>query len=249
LAKNYAAKMDGDKMNHRTRTRIVVAAIAIGLLLAVSSCVTVNKFDEYQVEGTDLAADMRVPPEPEIESDYFVTIDNDNPIGTVLSVGTTIAKASEVNRATDRMREALDIVDVPGIVFEQTFVGAAQALEARMVEDRRSADLFLDIEIREYGISAGSSGGHVALEIKVQARLVHVPTGELIWRRNINRDDEASPYMFGVGGSAGNVVTAAVLSEMTTEEMAQGFERLANSLAREIAREMEDDLYDARYGK
>lgn len=229
-----------------TRT---ACALAVGLaMLLVASCATVNRFDEYRVEGTDIAADMRVPPEPEIASDYSVKIDNEDPIGTVLSVGTSIAKASQVSQATDRMREALDEVDVPTIVFEETFVGVAEALQARMVEDRHEADLFLDIEIKEYGISAGSSGGHVALEMRVMARLYHVPTGELIWRRNISHEDQANPYMFGIGGTAGNVLTAAALAELSTEEMIEGFDRLASSLAREIARRMENDLYDARYG-
>lgn len=223
-----------------------VGILALGVVL-VASCATVNKFDEYAVEGGDLAANLRMPPEPEIESDYFVDIDKDNPIGTVLSVGTTIAKASEVNRAEDRMRDALQTVDVPGIVFEQTFLGVAEALQSRMVEDRRSADYFLDIEIREYGITAGSSGGQVALSMRVTARLFHQRSGELVWRRNISREDEASPYMFGIAGSAGNVLTAALLAELSTDEMAEGFDRLATSLAREISREIEDDLYRARY--
>jgi hypothetical protein len=43
------------------------------------------------------------------------------------------------------------------------------------------------------------------------------------------------------------VLTAALLAELSTEEMAEGFDRLANALAREISREIEDDLYRARY--
>lgn len=230
-----------------TITRIKRLGVLALVVSIVASCATVNKFDEYAVEGGDLAANLRMPAEPEIESDYFVTIDTDNPVGTVLSVGTTIAKASEVNRATDRMIEALDTVDVPQIVFQQTFLGVAEALQSRMVDDRRSADYFLDLEIREYGITAGSTGGQVELSMKVTARLYHQRSGELVWRRNITREDRATPYMFGIGGSAGNALTAALLSELSTEEMAEGFDRLANALAREISREVEDDLYRARY--
>ncbi|HUX22115.1 MAG TPA: hypothetical protein VMW69_12810, partial [Spirochaetia bacterium] len=63
----------------------------------------------------------------------------------------------------------------------------------------------------------------------------------------VSVDDRATPYMFGVGDLLGNVVTAGVLANLTTKEIADGFEELAMESSKSLARRLERDLYSARF--
>lgn len=223
----------------------ITAAAAAILLLA--SCTTVNNLDKYRIEDASLAADMRVPPEPTLAIDYSVRIDSKNPIGTALSVGTTIIKASEAQKAEALMREALQNVDLPAIVLKESSQWCASALDARLAGRGQKADYLLDLDIREYGIQASSPGSAVSLHMRLTATLFHNRSGEIVWRRNIQVDDPASPQMFGVGHIVGNIVTAGALANLSVPQLEDGFENLALESARSIVRRLERDFYRAKY--
>ena len=222
---------------------LVLAALAI----LFAGCTTVNRLGKYEVEGAALAADLRIPPQPKIDVDYHVGVDSRNPVRTFVSVGSSVAKASEASKAGDRMRSAMKAVDVPAIFREEAIDGAVEALEARLVLNRKSAEYFLDLEIREYGIDAQSSSGHVYFDMNVAARLYHSATGRLVWRRHIGYHEAASPRFFGIADPVGNVITAGVLSELSEERMKSGFEKMAHEAAVTLARRLERDLYKVRY--
>jgi hypothetical protein len=226
--------------------------IACALLTAAAvfvSCTTVNNLDQYRFDGARVAADLRVPPEPEVRVSYSVDIDKENPVATAMSVGTSIAKAAEAQKAEKKMRNALRDVDVPRIVLDESFARSLDALDAEPATEKRYADYVLDIEIEEYGINAGSPGGAVSLSMTIVARMYHRKGGELVWRRRVDQDQPASPFMFGMDHIVGNVLTAGVLANLSEEQMAIGFERLALESARSVARRLEDDLYKALYSR
>jgi hypothetical protein len=229
------------------RKVIVVVAAASAAVLLLASCQTVNRLDRYRVEGSTLAADMRQPPRAELGVDYNITIDSKNPIGTALSVGTSLLKASEAEKAEANMRLALDSVDVPAIVLRETAKSAARALNADLVEPSQRPDLLLDLDIREYGIEAPSWGSAVSLHMRIVATLYHQKSRDMIWRRAITVDDPASPQMFGVNNVVGDIVTAGVLSSLTVEELEEGFRTLALESARSLGRRLEKDFYRAVY--
>lgn len=223
------------------------AGVALIVAAAFASCATVNRLDRYRPDAATVAANLRVPPEPKFDVHYSVTFDTRNPVGTALSIGTNIAVAAEAKRAESRMEEALLSVDIPSIVLEESYTACAKALDARKVGDRNRSAYLLDVEIREYGLRASSPHGAVSLVMKLTARLYDNRDERLIWRRKIATDDPATPVMFGFGGIIGNVVTAGVLANLSTEEIAKGFERLARESSRSLARRLERDLYAARY--
>jgi hypothetical protein len=223
--------------------------LLLPLALGLVSCRTVNKLDEYRVEDATMAVDMRVPPAPTFKIGYWVTLDSDHPVRTVLSIGTTIAKASEASEAEARMRQALASVDVPGILLAEASSACTTALDARREPQKQGADYLLDLDIHDYGIEADSPWQGVSLNLKLTASLFHNESGDLVWRRSIAMHQNASPAMFGFGSIVGNIVTAAALSELSTEQLEEGFQRLAVESARSLARTMEDDLYEARYDR
>lgn len=226
---------------------IVWCASSLLVIGALASCTTVNRLDRYRVEGATMSANLRVPPSPKFNISYSVKFDSHNPVGTALSIGTNIAIAAEARRVESRMRDALLSVDVPEIVLDETYLACASALDARKVRQKYRADYLLDLEIREYGIHATSPNGAVTLTLRLTARIYDNASGELLWRRNVSADDRASPYMFGMGDIFGNIVTASVLANLTTEQIADGFEQLALESSKSIARRLERDLYSVRY--
>jgi hypothetical protein len=212
----------------------------------VISCATTNRLGDYDFNGAPLASDLRNPPQPTIDVHYRVIVDAHDPVGTVLSVGTSYGKAQEAAKAEERMRDALASVDVPGIVLERASAACAAALGARQVESRSDADFLLDLEILNYGLHAGSRGGAVSLRINVTARLHSLRDGELVWRRDLRLDRQMNPALFGGSSIVGNVVSAAVLANLTTEQMAAGFRTLAEDTASYVGRTLEDDFMAAR---
>jgi len=190
---------------------------------------------------------MRLPPEPKLDVNYFIHADSSNPIATVLNIGTNFAKAASAEGAEGKLRRALVTVNVPVIVLKETFYGSSKALSTRMVDEVSKADYLLDLEIKEYGIHASSPGGSVKLRIETTARIYDNRSQELVWRRTRTQTSDASPQMFGLGPTIGNVLAAAALSNLTEEQLVTGFTNLAKESSREISRRLERDLYEVRY--
>lgn len=228
------------------RTRIAAAALAAALALA--SCATVNRLDQVRLDDTRLAAVLQPPPEPSLDTWYNLSIDANDPIGTVLRVGSGIVKAAEAQKAGERMHEALSRVDVPAVVFEESTLRCSRALGSELVEDARGADLVLELEIEDYGIDAPSWSSAVALEIETTVRLFEGRTRDLVWRRHVTVTQRASPEVFGLPGAAESIFTAAMLASLSTEEMERGFAGLARYAARVIGDTLERDLWRAGGG-
>jgi len=229
--------------------KITRGACIVLLAAAAAACTTVNKFDSYRVEGTTVAVSMRKPPSPTLDVSYNVTIDLDNPVLTAISVGTNVAKANEAAKIEPIMREALSTVDVPEIVLREAYSACLSALDAYDETRKFDADYLLDLDIRQYGIDANSPNGAVALSVRLTARLFHNASGELVWRRDFSERKEASPVMFGVGDIVGTIMSAASLASLSDQDLAKGFEQLAEDTARSIARTLEGDLYRARFNE
>jgi len=225
--------------------RIVLLVLAAALL---ASCVTVNRLEDVRLDDATLASVLAPPPPPSLDTWYDLSIDTHNPVGTVLRVGSSIVMAAEAEKAGERMREALQVVDVPAVVYEESSTRCARALGAEPVADTRDADFVFDLEIEEYGIDAPSWGGAVALQIDLTARLYERGSRDLVWRRRIGVHQQATPEVFGLPPAAENIFTAAMLASLSTEEMARGFESLAHDAARIVGNTLERDLRKARGG-
>ena len=231
-----------------SRAILLRVGAAVAVILLLGSCATINRLDRYVIEDASLRTEMRIPPAPTLNIGYSTPVDSGNPIGTVLRVGTTVFKASEAAKAEPIMREALRSVDVPAIVLEETWQACASVLDARPVESGQKADYLLDLDIYEYGIEAPSWSSSVSLHLSMMAIIYHSGSGEIVWRRkHITVDIPASAQMFGLGAAMGDIVSAAVLSSLTVDQLEEGFRRLALESARWVARILEDDFYRARY--
>jgi hypothetical protein len=236
-------------MKHPSVRRLVLgAALTAAAAVLLASCITVNRLEQIRLDDPLLASVLEPPPSPSLDTWYDLTIDTHNPIGTVLRVGSSIIMAAEAEKAAERMRDALDQVDVPAVVHEESTARCVRALGATRVDDTRDADFVLDLEIEEYGINAPSWNATVSLDLSVTVRLYERLSRDLVWRRRISVSQQARPDVFGLPSAAENIFTAAMLASLSTEEMALGFASLAHYVARAVGDTLERDLWDARGG-
>lgn len=221
---------------------------AAALALTIASCATMNRLDAYELYGASLSAEMRTPPAPRFDVRYDVTLDRRRPVYSVLSVMTNLSKASQAEKADRAMREALDTIDVPAIVLEESLSRCADALGASQAGTRAGSDFILRLDILNWGIAADWPGSSVRLHMTLTASLVRTLGREVVWQRSLSVDQPATPAMFGLDSIIGTMVTATALSEMTADDLADGFREMALESAREMARRLERDLDASRYG-
>ena len=228
--------------------RAFAIACLVGLAVSLAGCATTNNLDRFDFAGATLAADMPLPPEPWMQVRYDVILDRHEPIYSAFSVLTGVAKATQAEKARGAMEEALAAVDVPEIILKESFDACAAALGALPEEDAEGADFLLELSIHDWGIDAGSPVSTVALRIRLTVSLYDTRGRELVWHRELSVHDDASPAMFGLGPVVGNMVTAAALSELSVDELTDGFIALGHSAARSVARLLREDLISPRYG-
>ncbi len=132
------------------------------------------------------------------------------------------------------------------MISEQLLESVADTLEARIVDRKRDADLILELEILEYGIEARSSTGGVEMVMSLMASLFHAGAGETIWQRRISVSEEITPGLFGFNDVLGNAATIAGLNSLSEEQLAEGFERMAEEVAAKTVRKLQEDLREAR---
>jgi len=231
------------------RRAAAAALLAAALSIGAVACTSVNRLGEFDIQGKSLAAEMRLPPPPEMDVHYRVDVDFHNPIGMAINFGTNIAKAANAERVDGLMRDALLAVDVPSIVRDEAFSSSLSVLGAFQEDDPSQADYVLDLDIHRYGVHAGSWSSAVTLRVHVTARILRNEGREVIWRRDIDVDRQASPAMFGLDANLGNIVSAAALASLSEDDLEYGFSELAHDAALTIARTLQDDLYSARFSE
>lgn len=217
--------------------------ILSGLLL-LAACSS-NKLREYDLRESEIAARTFLPPAAGVHTDADVYINKEDPIGTILSIGGTVAKEIEAAKARARLDSAMMRVDIPAIVEEEVLLQAAELLNSRPINEINAADFVLNIDFKEYGIDAKSWVGGVHFIIDTRVDLIDQKQGRRIWKKHIEEREPLSPGVFGLG-SVNKVLDAVALSELTVEEIAAGLENLAHYTAERIARRLYDDFVKSR---
>lgn len=231
----------GDHMNHRT----LWLAAAAALVFIIAGCAS-TELAMYDFYSLNMSVDVRVSPDAQVDASYNVVIDAENPMRTALSIGSNLAMANQVSVAEEKLYGALRHTDMRTIVDEELSDFVEATLGVRTVDERRSADLNLMVDIESYGIDVGGIGSGIEFEISAIATLWDAATGDRIWRTREYVSEPASPEVFGLPPVAGNVLSAVALAELTEEEIAKGLDRLARDAAWDIGLELEHDIYRAR---
>jgi hypothetical protein len=221
--------------------------VAVGLSILLAACVTVNRLDEFKLEDRTAAAVILSPPRAEVFTNFSFWIDPNDPNGSALRVGSGLIREAEAKKAQERMDKALEKVDLIEVIRVRTLEGGAEIMRCRTIRRTDKADLLFDIEIREYGIDARSGGAGLDFRMNVQMELLDTRERSTVWRRRIRQTTPLSPLVFGLGDAVGNVLTAVALSQLTEDQMARGFERLAENAADRIVSKLHRDFLRVRY--
>ncbi|MFW5743413.1 MAG: hypothetical protein ACOC2D_09055 [Spirochaetota bacterium] len=243
----------GDTFDRRTvlqgeesamKTRHLFALLA-AIAATLGACAT-NKLEGHTFAGEPLRLIVRVAPEARVDADYVVSIDSSDPVATALSIGTTIAKASQVEKAQAKTDAAMRELDMEAILADEVGAYFADVMEMRVIDSRRAASYLLSVCVDEYGIEASGRGSSVEFILRGKAEMYDNAADELVWDERFRRSEQFSPGLFGLPASAGNVFSAAMLYELTEQEIAAGIERVTRDAAWEISSEFERDLHRSR---
>jgi hypothetical protein len=226
----------------------ILLVASIGLLPA-TSCVSTGRLGEFNLQGRRMAAVMKAPPRAEVFADSAIWINPHDVMGTVLRAGSAIAKQVEAQEVRDLMRDAVAQAQIPEQIRRRILEKGAQILKCEPVRELEQSEVFFDLEIRRYGVDAGSPFANVEFVIDIKARLRDTRTGDGIWRASISEREPVSPSVFGLGDIVGNVVSAAVLAELSEEEIVTGLKLLADDAADRVSIRLQEAYLESRFNR
>lgn len=222
-------------------------ALISGLSLTLIGCGSSNRLGEYEFRDFTAAAVISAPLRPEVFTDPSIYVDRDNPIGSILSIGSTLAKEIQAERARARLDSAMTLVDVPERIRNGTVQNCSRYLHYRPIEDYHNSDFLFDIYIETFGIDAKSWESNVYFQMEVKVHLLDNETGAEIWKTSLKEREPISQGIFDSGSyTADNVLTAIALSKLSVEKMAEGFQYFADYTADHIARKLQKDFVKSR---
>lgn len=226
----------------------LILLLGMTMLLGMG-CGSSNRLMEYDFREHTAAGMMAVPPPPEIFTDSFFMVDEGDLLATAIRIGTTIAKEVEIAETQQKLDQAMEEVDVPEIIRMEALHQCAKTLRAEPVDDENNSDFLFDFQIQNYGIDAKSWSASVHFKIDVKVFLIDNEDNTEIWRKRVRERMPISREVFGLPDAAGDIITAVALSNLTVEQMADGFEHLALYTADRVARRLQHDLAKARSKK
>ena len=226
--------------------KIVVWSLIVGLSLTLLGCGSSNRLKDYTFRELTAAAVMDAP-RPEVFSGSFIDIDADNLLASVLHAGTTLVKEITAGQAQARLDSAMIQVDVPRRIQDRTLQRCSEYLNLWPVHDADRSDFLFDMYIESYGIDTESWDAGVSFQIDLKVSLLDNNTGLEIWKTRVKGKQPLSrSYFYADSGAAGNVITAIALSQLSTDEMAAGFQQLAENTADRLARKLRQDYAKSR---
>ncbi|TVQ18751.1 MAG: hypothetical protein EA382_17380 [Spirochaetaceae bacterium] len=214
-------------------------------VVVLAGCVS-RKLAERPIEGEPVRIVVRVAPDARVKANYSVTIDANDPVGSIISIGTTAAKADQAFRAQQRMDAAMRNLDLARIIDDELSSFYSDALDMPVVDSARDATYTVNVRVREYGIDAGRAGSSIRFVLKGRVEMFDPAASDRIWRYDFSEEQRVSPALFGLPTAAGNVFTAAMLADLDEQEIAAGIERVARTAAWSIGDRFQRDLYRQR---
>jgi len=217
----------------------------LGIILTLIQCGAINKLGGYQFRNQSAASIMASPPHAQVFTDSFYDSYDGNIISTAIRVGTSIAKSIEAQSTQIKLNNAMEQVDVPEIIRVQTLISCSEYLHFQPIHETSDADFLFMMNIKKYGIDAESWSASIRFKIDIKVRLIDNKRNMEIWKRTIRVREPVTQEMFGLSNIAGNVITAVALSELTEQDMVDGFSYLSLYMADKIAERIHRDFIKA----
>ncbi|KPJ61496.1 MAG: hypothetical protein AMJ46_02140 [Latescibacteria bacterium DG_63] len=228
-----------------TTSRFLRWLLILAVGLSALHCGASNRLREYEFRNHTATAIMMTSPTPQVFTQSFLRMDEDDLLGTAISLGTTIAKGVQVHETQERLNNAMESVDIPEQIRIQTLKQCSEYLHFQPVQQSANADFLFVMTVSKYGIEANSWDSSVRFRIDVKIRLMDNRRNIKIWEKSIKEGQPISRGMFGLGEAAGDVITAVTLARLSEEEMVRGFAYLADYVADRIAERIQNDFIKA----
>lgn len=218
------------------------------LLITVlaTACVSAGRLGEFDFRDRSVGVATTTPPRPQVFTSDFLTPGSEGWFNELLRIGTGIAKEIEADEAREKLQEAVNSVDVAGLMADRVLEVGARLLRARPVESVRDADFELEILIEDYGIEADSWDSQANFFVKSDVFLYDVLSGDLIWETGVEESDPINPGSWGGSEAMGNVITARALGSLSVEDMELALGSLAVYAADRMTERLREALQKAR---
>lgn len=225
-------------------------AAALILLTLVSGCASAGHLAEYDFRERTVGVVSLNMPRAEILTASVLDLDASNPLQAALSLGSDLIKEIEASRARPRLEEAARAADVGGRMMDRVHRGVSAELRAVPVEDLSEAEFELEVQVKRYGIDADGWLDPANFFVESEVVLRDAANGREIWKGKITERRELTAA--AVRGTdvdttpIDNVLTAAALSGLSTEEMTVMLEALADYSADRILERFRKGLDKSR---
>lgn len=227
--------------------RAVAVVSVLASVVIIAGCRSTGRLAEYEFPGRTVAVSFGRAPHPEVLTGPWFLYDHPRTaVGAIIAAGTKIAREVEASEARKKLDAAADSVDVIGRLAERTLERAALHLRARAVDDVDQADFIFDVMLREYGIDAEDWNAAAHFYVEAEVFLIDGRDGTQIWKSKVKSRDPIMPAIFGPGTIVRDVVTAAALAGLSTEEIARALERLADYSADRITGRLRNALEEVQ---
>jgi hypothetical protein len=220
-------------------------AILVPLALASACATTHHLLAEYDFADRSLAVDPDLPPYPDVLTGP-TSVTSRDPVRMVLDAATRAARELQVGDLEEKLDSAAARVDLHAVMKGETLRRASRYLGAAPEEDVPSADYVMQVTVTEYGISATDWDATAYFFMDAEAMLVDARTGDEIWRTQVAGRDPLGPEIFSGPSGARDVVTAAVLADLSVDDLARALEQLADFTARWVTDQLREDLRQSR---
>ena len=189
-----------------------------------------------------------IPPHPRVQagSPGEGAIDLRDPIGSAARVGTAAEKYRQVRRAQARLDSAVAQIDVADRIARQVLGQSAELLRFSPAARPAEADFILDLRIFDYALVADSFEGATYFIVEGELVLTDAVSGRELWDGRVREREVLTGSLFGLPAAAGNVITARALARLSSAEMAEGLDRLADFAAQRVVDRLRHDYARSR---
>jgi hypothetical protein len=224
----------------------IITSILILALFAGTACSSKQRLREYDFRGRSLGLVTFGPAHPEVLGGMALRVDADDPLESLVRIGSEAAREVQAQRVRPKLTEAASRVDVRGRIGQRTLEHGARHLRATPVAGTHAVDYELEIRIRRYGIVAASWTAPAYFLVDAEMTLLDGGTGRRIWRTRLRQRDPVQPFAVAGNRNVTNVVTAVALANMSTQEIERALELLADYAADHMVARLARGLDAAR---
>jgi hypothetical protein len=232
--------------------RALLVALAFGSL---GGCASAGKLAEYDFRDRTVGVVALNTPRPELLTNDVVDVNLSNPLQAALRIGADLVKEVEAARARPRLDSAAAVADVQGRMMGRVLHGAAGELRAVPVEDWREAEFEVEVVVKRYGVDAEAWASPIHFFIESEVILREAATGRRIWKGKVTEREPVTRLLVGwsvPGGPAqapaNDVITAAALATLSSDQMVHVLEALADFSADRVLRQFRKGVEKSRRG-